>query len=405
MGSTADQILVRKHNAALVLDYIRRNASISRAEVAGGTGLNRSTVSSIINELIDQNFVIETTYQSDRIGRPGLQLELNPDGGFAVGLEVGVDFLSLIISDFAGNVRWRYAEKTEPGKTLNEILENAFSLVDMALEEGKAQGIRPLGIGIGVPGLIDVTHGVVKLAPNLGWRDVPLYKMCSDRYNLPVYVENEANAAAMAEYYFGVARGIETFVYINAGVGLGSGIVVDGKRFRGSSGYAAEIGHMTYDPEGEICNCGRRGCYETVIGPRAVLKRVREKISQASESILLEAVGNDPAKITFEAVADSAMDGDEICIAALKDVGFNMGILISSVVNLVNPDMVILGGVLNYASKILVPIVKDVVESYTLELSLQGLQFVESKYGTESCVMGATALVLDSIWREPGFSL
>jgi len=109
MGSTADQILVRKHNAALVLDYIRRNASISRAEVAGGTGLNRSTVSSIINELIDQNFVIETTYQSDRIGRPGLQLELNPDGGFAVGLEVGVDFLSLIISDFAGNVRWRYA--------------------------------------------------------------------------------------------------------------------------------------------------------------------------------------------------------------------------------------------------------------------------------------------------------
>jgi glucokinase-like ROK family protein len=404
MGATADHILVRKHNTALVLDYLRRNASISRAEVAGGTGLNRSTVSSIVNELIDENYVIETTYQSDRIGRPGLQLELNPDGGFAVGLEIGVDFLSLIISDFAGNVRWRYAEKSQPGKPREEILENAFNLVDKALEEGKVQGMRPLGIGIGVPGLIDVTHGIVKLAPNLGWRDVPLYKLWAERYNLPVYVENEANAAAMAEYYFGVARGIETFVYINAGVGLGSGIVVDGKLFRGSFGYAAEIGHMTYDPEGEICNCGRRGCYETVIGPRAVVKKVREKISQKSHSILLQSVGNDLDKITFEAVADSAMEGDEVCIAALKDVGFNLGILISSVVNVINPNMVILGGVLNYASKILVPIVKEVVQSYTLELSLQGLIFVESEFGTESCVIGATALVLDSIWREPGFT-
>lgn len=405
MTSTADQNLVRKHNTALVLNYLRRNESISRAEVASGIGLNRSTVSSIVNELLEENLVIETTYQSDRIGRPGLQLELNPDGGFAVGIEIGVDFHSLIISDFAGNVRWRYGEKFEAGKPLEEILEKSFELADKALAEGKKLGMRPLGIGIGVPGLVDVDCGVVKLAPNLGWRDVPLYEYWAKRFNLPIYIENEANAAAMGEYYFGVAKGINTFVYINAGVGLGSGIVVEGKLFRGAFGYAAEIGHMTYDPEGELCNCGRRGCYETVIGPRAVVKRVREKISQKDGSILLNAVKNDLNKITFEAVADAAMDGDEICIAALKDVGFNLGILISSVVNVINPSMVILGGVLNYASDILVPNVKEVVESYTLELSLENLQFVESRHGTEACVVGATALVLDTIWREPGFSL
>ena len=114
MGSTADHNLIRRHNVALVLDYLRRNGPISRAEVAGGLGLTRSTVSSIINELLDDDLVRETTFQSDRIGRPGMELELNPDGGFAIGYEFGVDFHSLIISDFAGNVRWRYYEGSDP---------------------------------------------------------------------------------------------------------------------------------------------------------------------------------------------------------------------------------------------------------------------------------------------------
>lgn len=387
-----------------MLDYLRRNGPISRAEVAAGLGLTRSTVSSIINELLDDDLVRETTFQSDRIGRPGMQLELNPDGGFAIGYEFGVDFHSLIISDFAGNVRWRYYEGSDPSFGQEKILSRAFDLVDDALEEGKEMKMRPFGIGIGAPGLVDIHRGMLMLAPNLGWENVPLYKIWSERYELPIFVENEANAAAMGEYYFGVAKGINNFIYISVGVGLGSGIVIDGKLYRGGFGYAAEIGHMTYDPDGELCNCGKRGCYETVIGPRAVVKQVREKINPNEESVISNSVHNDLEKITFEVVADAALEGDKICLEALKNVGFNLGILVSSVIDFMNPELIVLGGALNYASSILVPIVKDVVSNYSLKFSQQDLKIVESKHGTEACVVGAVALVLDSIWREPGFS-
>lgn len=403
MSSTADQNLVRKHNTALVIDYLRRKAPVSRAEVAVGTGLNRSTVSSIINELLEDKLIAETTYQSDRIGRPGLEVVLNPNGGFAVGHEFGVDFHSLIIADFAGTPRWRYTEKSDPSYGQDKIISRAFELDEMAFEEGKKLGMRPLGIGIGVPGLVDSRRGELMLAPNLGWREVPLYRMWSEYFNLPVFVDNEANAAAMGEYYFGAAKDVETFIYISAAIGLGSGIVIDGKLFRGNTGFASEVGHMTYDPEGELCNCGRRGCYETVIGPRAVVKRVKERINDTSDSILLKAVNHDMDKITFEMVADAAAEGDEICLYALKEVGFNLGIVISNIINVINPSMVVLGGALNYASKILVPLVKEVVSNYSLELSQQGLQIIESKLGQDTCVLGTTALVLDSIWKEPGF--
>ena len=403
MSSTADQNLVRKHNTALVIDYLRRKAPVSRAEVAVGTGLNRSTVSSIINELLDDNLIAETTYQSDRIGRPGLELVLNPNGGFAVGHEFGVDFHSLIIADFAGNPRWRFTEKSDPSYGQEKIIKRAFELDEMAVEEGKKMDMRPLGIGIGVPGLVDSQRGELMLAPNLGWKEVPMCRMWSEHFKLPVFVDNEANAAAMGEYYFGAAKGVDNFVYISAAIGLGSGIVINGKLFRGNNGFAAEVGHMTYDPEGELCNCGRRGCYETVIGPRAVVKRVIEKMNDTSDSILLNAVDHDMDIITFEAVADAAAEGDEICLSALKEVGFNLGIVISNIVNVMNPKMVVLGGVLNYASDILVPLVKEVVSSYSLELSQRELQIVESKHGQDTCVLGTTALVLDSIWKEPGF--
>lgn len=405
MSSTADHNLVRKHNKALVLDYLRRNAPISRAEAAAGVGLNRSTVSSIVNELLDEELVKETTFQSDRIGRPGMQLELNPEGGFAVGYEFGVNYHSLIISDFAGHVRWRHFEQSDSSLGQEKILGRAFELVDLALEEGKNMGMQPLGIGVGAPGMVDIKRGMLVLAPNLGWKDVPLYQIWSERYELPVFIENEANAAAMGEYYFGAAKGHDNFVYISAGVGLGSGIVIDGKLFRGGFGYAAEIGHMTYDPEGELCSCGKRGCYETVIGPRAVVRGVKEKIDPEKDIIINRSTQNEIDKLTFEVVADAAMEGHQICISALEDVGFKLGILISGVINLLNPEIIVLGGSLNYASSILVPIVKEVVSTYSLEISQKDLQIVESTHGTEACVVGATALVLDSIWREPGFSL
>ena len=404
ISATADQNSVRKFNTALVLDVLRRQAPVSRAEVAAFTGLNRSTISSIIGALLDEGLVQETNLQSDRVGRPGMLLRLNPAGGFAVGVEVGVDFISVIVTDFVAHVLWRQRVNSDPADGQIPILERAFALTQAALDEGRARNLRPLGIGVGVPGLVDQREGMLRLAPNLGWKNTPLRLMWTQRFNMPVFVENDANAAALGEYYFGVARGVNMVVYLNAGVGLGGGVLIGGKLFRGSHGYAAEIGHMALDPNGELCGCGKRGCLETMVSPRAVVRRVRRTLSQGGQSTLLPTNGEALDQITFDQVTETARQGDAIALTALQEVGNYLGIGIANLMNIFNPQMVVLGGALNSASDILLPIVEQVVAATALRVISEDARIIPSAHGTEACVMGAVALVLDDILREPTFA-
>lgn len=400
MVTTADQNLVRKFNTGVVLDILRRRAPLSRAELATNTGLNRSTVSSIINRLLDEGLVQETIFQSDRVGRPGMLLELNPAGGFAVGIEIGVDFISLIVTDFVANVLWRNRVASDPAEGQITILERAFSLTQQALDEGRSRRLRPLGVGLGVPGLVDSRQGVLMMAPNLGWKNTPLRLLWTQRFNLPVFVENDANASALGEYYFGAARGVNNLIYLSAGVGLGAGIVLGGKLFRGSHGYAAEVGHLVIDPQGELCGCGKRGCLETLVGPHAILSRVRETLRQGAASTLPKPVGD----LTFEGVARAALLGDAVALEALQEAARSLGAGIAFLVNIFNPQMVVLGGVLNQAGEILLPVIEQVVADRALSIDLEDLKIITSAHGTEACVMGAATLVLDDILREPAFS-
>jgi glucokinase-like ROK family protein len=399
--TTADQGLIRKLNTAILLDALRRFAPLSRAELASRTGLNRSTVSAIINALIEVGFIQETDLQSAKVGRPGMLLELNPKGGFAVGLELGVDFISVILTDFVAQVQWREQVCSDPNEDQITILDRAAALTQHALEYGQGQGLRPLGIGMGVPGLVDIRQGKLVFAPNLHWNNVPLRLIWSQRFNLPIFVENEANAAALGEYYFGAARGVNNFIYLSAGIGLGGGIVIDGKLFRGSNGYASEVGHMSVDPEGEMCGCGKRGCWETQVGPRAVLSRVRKTLETGVPSAICDKVQDDLERITFESVVQAAKEGDPVALRALQEVGERLGIGVANLVNVFNPELIVLGGALNLASSILLPIVDQVMRDGALPPACESLRVVASAHGIDACLMGAVALVLEDIWREP----
>lgn len=401
---TADQNWMRRFNRAVVLDVLRRHVSLSRAELAAHTGLNRSTISAIINGLLADGLVQETALQSDRVGRPGMLLELNPAGGFAVGVELGVDFISLIVTDFIANVLWRQRVDVDPAEEQTPRIARAFSLTQTALAAGQTHGLRPLGIGLGVPGLVDLHQGVLRLAPNLGWKDVPLRQMWTQQFNLPVFVENEANASALGEYYFGVAREVNNMVYLSAGVGLGGGVLIGGKLFRGSHGYAAELGHMVIDPNGGLCACGRRGCLETLVSPRAVIRRVREMVSAGAANTRLTAPGLDLARLTFDQVLEAAHQGDPVAVAALQTGGTYLGIGIANLINIFDPQLVVLGGSLNRASAILLPAVEQVLNDQVWNMSSETLKVVSSAHGQEACVMGSVALVLDDILREPLFA-
>ena len=398
MRDTADQKLVRKLNNNIIIEVLRNQAPVSRANLSAITGLNRSTVSSIIDELISSGWVRETSYQSNKIGRPGLLLEINPHGGFAVGIEIGVDFLLCAATDFSTKVIWHKQIDTDPNDGQVVILQKAFELVAKAIEVGEKECNQLLGIGISIPGLVDVHNGVLKFAPNLNWKDVPLRLIWNQQFHAPVYVENDGNAAALGEYYFGAARGTKNFIYIAAGYGLGSGIIVDGQLLRGNKGYASELGHMTYDPNGAPCSCGKRGCYETIIGPRAVIESVKKLINEKGpDKTIIKISKEDNNNFNYDAVVNAAIEKDQIAIDALKDVGCKLGLIVSHLVNIFDPRMVILGGALNYAKDFIQPVVEKVVKENALQLCQEDLEITNSELGQDASVMGAIALVLENL--------
>jgi glucokinase-like ROK family protein len=399
--TTADQGLIRKLNTAVILDALRRLAPLSRAELAARTGLNRSTVSIIVNSLIEEGFVQETILQSARVGRPGMLLVLNPRGGFAVGLEIGVDFISVVLTDFVAQVLWHQRIPSNPTDSQIALLERATELTQQALDRGSKLGLRPLGIGLGVPGLVDIHQSTLIFAPNLHWRNVPLRKMWSQRFDMPVFVENDGNAAALGEYYFGAARGVEDFIYLSAGIGLGSGIVLGGKLFRGSTGYASEVGHMTVDPNGEECGCGKRGCWETLVSPVAATRSIRRRLEAGEHSMIRDNVSGDLDAITFNAIIHAAHQSDPVALSALREIAEHMGMGIANLVNVFNPQLIVIGGELSRAGQFMLSTIREIACQNALKESCENLQIVTSAHGEEACVMGAIALVLDDILREP----
>ena len=396
---TANQEAVRKVNTSLVLSALRLHAPISRAELASVTQLNRSTISNIVNELIEEDLVLELDTMESNVGRPGIALTLKPNGGSVIGVEIGVGFISVILTDFTANILWRKWVECPPDQPQIEIIAQAEGIIDEAITYAREKKLRVLGIGLGVPGLVDVQKGELLFAPNLGWRNVPLRLMWNQRFNLPLYVENEANLGALGEYYYGVGRDVDNFIFLSSGIGLGSGIIINGDLFKGARGFAGEIGHMQRDPQGEMCGCGRRGCWETQVGPKAVLRRVRQSIEADPTNTRFENP-DDLDSLTFNQVVDYALEDDQLCLSAMEVVGKHLGTGIADLANIFNPDMVVIGGAFSYGKKILLPIIEEVISAEALPAIKQSMKVTFSKHGADACVLGAIAIVLDDILRE-----
>ncbi len=392
---TADQEVVRKVNKSLILSALRLHAPISRAELATLTGLNRSTVSNIIKDLMDEGLVWEQELKDSKVGRPSISLNLRPDGGAIIGVEINVDFISILLTNFVATPLYQDYIRFDSTLPHIDVLRLAEQAVEQAISHASQQHMRLLGVGVGMPGLVDVERGELIFAPNLGWHDVPLRLMWNQRFRCPVYIENEANLAAIGEYYFGIAHNVDHFIYLSSGVGLGGGIMIHGKLFRGWNGYAGELGHMRRDPDGELCGCGRRGCWETQVGPKAVLRRVKNTLLRGGHE-----PGPDLNDLTFENIVTQALAGNPVCLEAIEEVAANLGTGIADIADIFNPEMVVIGGLLCQAREILQPVIERTVRAETLPPSLKGLRITFSERGQDACVYGAVAIVLDNILQE-----
>lgn len=398
----SEQALVRELNTAVVMDSIRLHAPISRAEIATRTGLNRSTVTLIINELIDRGFVQETIRRDPTIGRPGTLLTFNPSGGFAIGVEIGVDFLSVMLTNFTAEVLWQHRQPIAIGTNRFAIMETAENLIGEAVARGQELGLRPLGIGVGLPGLVDERNGKLVFAPNLKWTDIPLRLIWVSRFDMPVFIENEANCAAMGEYFFGVAHDVKHFIYLKTGVGLGAGVMIDGQLFRGAHGFAGEVGHTAlYGAGGDICGCGRSGCWETYVSQSAIIRLACQKMTGEYSTDPTAHPPVNPEALSLEALVAAAASGDPAARSTFQEVGVHLGIGLANLINIFNPELVVLGGALSQANPWLTPVIKSIIQDNVLPPLRERTRIEVSAQGEDACVLGAVAFVLDNVLREP----
>jgi glucokinase-like ROK family protein len=402
---TGDQIWVRERNLAILLSYLwEAGRPVSRTYLVEVSGLNKSTVGSLLTQLQSWGFVKESGRSDPRPGRPGVLIDLNPDAGRLIGVEIGVGFISVVVTDLKAQAIWRQKVETDSqvALTQTQILEQAERLVHQAIEATAHAGYL-FGIGVGVPALIDHTTGTLLFAPNLKWSNVPLRDQWQERFGVPVMVENDANASALGEQMLGVAKQVDNFVYLSAGVGLGGGVIIGGKLYDGVGGFAGEVGHMTLEPDGPLCNCGNRGCWETLVGPVAIVQRVRQAAAQGRAPALLalgEVNGNANA-IRLEHVLHAAAQGEPAVLDALDKVGRYLGIGIANLVNTFNPSLVVLGGALSLAGPYILPRAQQEVDARALAVVRQGVQVTLSAFRFDACVIGGVTLILREILSNP----
>lgn len=414
----SDQAFVREQNTSVVMDYLRLYAPLSRAELAARSGLNRSTISVIINDLIDRGFVHETTRQDPTIGRPGLLLQFNPDGGFAIGVEIGVDFISVVVTNFIAEVLWRKCQTNLMGLPQIEMMQRAEDLITEAMAFGLSRGLRALGIGVGVPGLVDARQGKLVYAPNLQWTDLPIRLIWMSRYNLPVFVENEANCAALGEHFYGIAHDVQDLIYLKTGVGLGGGILMDGRLFRGSQGFGGEVGHTSLYSNGPQCGCGRVGCWETYVSPHAILSLVEQKLAAGAASLLHSLAAGDPSQpvdpcqdrsgahtLSLEMIVRAAEQNDPLAVETIHETAQHLGVGIANLINTFNPELIVLGGALAQFTPWLIPDIVHMLQEIVLPPLREGVRVEASVHGLDASVLGAIALVLNNIVREPLYSM
>jgi glucokinase-like ROK family protein len=400
---TGDSALVRQMNLSVIMNHLRKKSPISRAGLAQVTGLNKTTVSSLVDELLQRQFVREIGLTSARKGHPAIMLDLNPATGFIVGCEIGVDFILVVCTNFAPEIIWRHEEHTDPSLGREAILDRAKALLNDAIQRGYQEYGTLLGIGVGVAALIDQSTGTMLYAPNLRWKEsFPIRAILQEAFpQAPLIVDNEANIAALGEHYFGAAQDHDEVLYISAGVGLGGGIVHDGRVFSGVTGVGAEIGHMTMEPQGELCSCGNYGCWETQVSQRALFRHIQTSFEQGERGMLFQLTNGGVDPLTVPMIVDSARAGDPVARAALEKIGRDLGIGVASLVNALNPELVVCGGILSLAGEFLMPAAIEEFERRALRWNREATKVVLAKHGFDAAAMGGIAAVYETILAQP----
>ena len=394
----ADQATVRRNNLGLVLRHLRDHGPRSRARIAQETGLNKATVSSLVAELTERRLV--SAGEVDRagsVGRPGLIVHLDGRCVCGIGVELNVDYAAVLVLDLRGAVLHEHRLALDiPALGAEPTLDAVAGLVREAVEAAAAAGARPAGLTVAVAGLVRSVDGVVTLAPNIGWHDVAVLDGLRARLGVdfPIRVENDANLSAIAEWAMGAEARTPDLVFLTGEVGVGGGVIVAGRLLRGAGGLSGEVGHTSLGDPDLVCGCGRRGCWETVVGLAAMLRAAADPGDPVRDP------GRD-LEARLAEVARRAEAGDARTLDALRQVGTSLGTGAAVLINLFNPRVVLLGGYFAVLGRFLMEPLLAELRSRVLGPGMAGARVALSTLGFTAAVRGGAHVALESVFDDP----
>ncbi len=308
----------------------------------------------------------------------------------SIGIDLGGTYIKAGLVDENGKISFKISVPTGTNLGYKHVIKQIIKAVSLVLEKDKNIG----GIGIGAPGIVSVEEGTVKSPPNIpGWKKVNLGKILSDKFGEKVFVENDANAAAIGELIFGAGKTIPNFIMVTLGTGVGGGIIYDGKLFRGERGGAGEIGHVTINYRGRKCNCGSYGCIETYVGNQKIVDKVRRDLKKNRESKVYEFAGEDLSELSPKTLFEAAKAGDSYAEQAIAEVAVMLGAAFASAVNLLDITTIILGGGVSGFGNYLLNPLKVALKERVLAPNRPKVKVKLSKMKNDAGIKGASSLV------------
>ena len=399
----SDRALMKQMNQQLVLQLIQGRGPISRSEITRISGLSPASVSGITSKLIDLGLVHEVgeVEGTGRAGRRAVLLRLNPQAGSVVGVKLAVHSITCVLTDLDANLLHTIDQPLPAADAAaapfdpNTTIQMTIAAIESLLADAQAKPGRLLGIGVGVNGTVDTEAGISCVAPHFGWHDVSFAEPLAKHFGIPVYLENDARALTIAEQWFGAGREVDHFITVVVGYGIGAGIVANGQLYRGASSGAGEFGHIVLQQDGPICSCGKRGCLEALAGAPAILRQLEEALAAGEETVL----ARDKA-LTLEAVAQAAEVGDPLTLRVLEAAGRWLGYGMVSLVNILNPELVVLNGeALRLGQPYLGPM-EAVLREHAFAGMGESLRIIIEPGGNEVWARGAACVVLSSLFSS-----
>lgn len=377
--------LMKSVNKSIVLNKIRTSEPISRAQIAKETKLTPPTVSSIVRELIEQELVVESELGKSQGGRKPTMLLINKNGYYVIGVDAGPRTIKCVLSNLSGQLKDRAVVSIDPPLTNETFLTLLKDSVKKILQKVRNPE-KVIGIGVAMHGVVDFETGTSLVAPILQLKNIPIKEELERALNFEVKVENDARAMALGESWFGQHGQISSMVAVNIGSGVGAGVVVDGKLYHGATDLAGEVGHMTIDMNGEVCECGNRGCLEAYASAPSIVKRANRKMP--NKEIM-----------SSEEIYQLAVNGDQDCIDILEETGKILGIGLTNLIHIINPELIILGGGVSNAEKFILPAIQKTIEEKGLTPRAKDTEVLISKLGDDATALGAVALFLVELFN------